>query len=127
MAEPSTRAKWRALRSARVSTLKKCLTAPTLSETPGNNSYLRLPVISSESSADAVETLACLGARFAFPSAKVALTKKYNYCHDCGNPILRTSSTYRGSERRESKRKSVGRAVRVASWSSYAVLSHWKA
>ena len=28
----STRAKWRALRSARVSTLKKCLTAPTLSE-----------------------------------------------------------------------------------------------
>src|ERR1035437_130869 len=32
MAEPSTRAKWRALRSARVSTLKKCLTAPTLSE-----------------------------------------------------------------------------------------------
>src|SRR5258708_22953983 len=34
MAEPSTRAKWRALRSARVSTLKKCLTPPTLSETP---------------------------------------------------------------------------------------------
>src|ERR1017187_10570589 len=34
MAEPSTRAKWRAPRSARVSTLKKCLTAPTLSETP---------------------------------------------------------------------------------------------
>src|SRR6266567_1234624 len=33
MAEPSTRAKWRALRSARSSTLKKCLTPPTLSET----------------------------------------------------------------------------------------------
>jgi len=32
MAEPSTRAKWRALRSARVSTLKKCLTGTTLSE-----------------------------------------------------------------------------------------------
>jgi hypothetical protein len=29
----STRAKWRSLRSARVSTLKKCLTAPALSET----------------------------------------------------------------------------------------------
>src|SRR6266536_4241907 len=33
MAEPSTRAKWRALRSARISTPKKCLTPPTLSET----------------------------------------------------------------------------------------------
>jgi hypothetical protein len=33
MAEPSTRAKWRAFRSARTSTLKKCLTPPTLSET----------------------------------------------------------------------------------------------
>src|ERR1019366_8785319 len=33
MAEPSTRAKWRALRSARSSTFKKCLTAPALSET----------------------------------------------------------------------------------------------
>ena len=33
MAEPSTRAKWRALRSARVSTPKKCLTGATLSET----------------------------------------------------------------------------------------------
>src|SRR5271169_2562179 len=33
MVEPSTRAKWRALRSARSSTLKKGLTAPTLSET----------------------------------------------------------------------------------------------
>src|ERR1039458_91990 len=32
MAEPSTRAKWRALRSARVSTPKKCLTGATLSE-----------------------------------------------------------------------------------------------
>jgi hypothetical protein len=32
MAKPSTRAKWRALRSARSSTLKKCLTAPALSE-----------------------------------------------------------------------------------------------
>jgi hypothetical protein len=39
MAEPSTRAKWRAPRSARVSTLKKCLTAPTLSETPGFDNY----------------------------------------------------------------------------------------
>src|SRR5208282_5732625 len=33
MAEPSTRAKWRAFRSARSSTLKKCLTLPTLLET----------------------------------------------------------------------------------------------
>jgi hypothetical protein len=32
MAEPSTRAKWRALRSARVSTPKKYLTGTTLSE-----------------------------------------------------------------------------------------------
>src|ERR1700730_19223974 len=32
MAEPSTRAKWRALRSARVSTPKKYLTGATLSE-----------------------------------------------------------------------------------------------
>jgi len=32
MAEPSTRAKWRALRSAWSSMLKKCLTAPALSE-----------------------------------------------------------------------------------------------
>src|SRR5258705_4406946 len=32
MAEPSTRAKWRALRSARLSTLKKYLTGTTLSE-----------------------------------------------------------------------------------------------
>src|SRR5882762_6525330 len=32
MAQSSTRAKWRALRSARVSTLKKYLTPPTLSE-----------------------------------------------------------------------------------------------
>src|SRR6266496_778556 len=32
LAEPSTRAKWRALRSARVSTLKKYLTGTTLSE-----------------------------------------------------------------------------------------------
>src|ERR1039457_1151151 len=39
MAEPSTRAKWRAPRSARVSTLKKCLTAPTLSETPDFVNY----------------------------------------------------------------------------------------
>ena len=34
MGTSSTRAKWRALRSARVSTLKKCLTESTLSETP---------------------------------------------------------------------------------------------
>src|SRR5207245_9396117 len=32
MAEPSTRAKWRAPLSARTSTPKKCLTPPTLSE-----------------------------------------------------------------------------------------------
>jgi hypothetical protein len=24
--------------------------------------------------------------------------RKYSYCKDCGNPILRTSSAYRGSE-----------------------------
>src|SRR5260370_42664877 len=40
MAEPSTRAKWRALRSARTSTLKKCLTPPTLSETRQLPSFL---------------------------------------------------------------------------------------
>jgi hypothetical protein len=41
MAEPSTRAKWRALRSARVSALKKYLTGTTLSETRffANNPY----------------------------------------------------------------------------------------
>src|ERR1035438_9589477 len=38
----STRAKWRALRSARSSTLKKCLTAPALSERRFINSYGRL-------------------------------------------------------------------------------------
>src|SRR6266852_1008443 len=44
MAEPSTRAKWRALRSARVRTLTKCLTLPTLSETPDYINYrARLP------------------------------------------------------------------------------------
>jgi hypothetical protein len=41
MAEPSTRAKWRALRSARSSTLKTCLTPPTLSETPVYNNNHR--------------------------------------------------------------------------------------
>src|SRR5436309_15962562 len=41
MAEPSTRAKGRALRSARVSTLKKCLTPPTLSETPVSDSKFK--------------------------------------------------------------------------------------
>src|ERR1700737_3981593 len=38
MGTSSTRAKWRALRSARVTTLKKCLTPPTLSERPVGNS-----------------------------------------------------------------------------------------
>src|SRR6184192_92044 len=41
MAEPSTRAKWRALRSVRTSTPKKCLTPPTLSETPVDFSQQR--------------------------------------------------------------------------------------
>src|SRR5437899_11056132 len=40
MAEPSTRAKWRALRSARVGALKKCLTGTTLSERRCFNNYI---------------------------------------------------------------------------------------
>src|SRR5580693_3132505 len=40
-ATPSTRAKWRSSRSAYSSVLEKCLTPPTLSETPGDELRVR--------------------------------------------------------------------------------------
>ena len=96
-AKASTRAKWRALPSARSSTLKKYLTPPTLSETPVFNSNpadnaLRAPDASAQRGVHVVGT----DIRVAESTAHGQLSSipeepnKFAEAHDDTRPKLKT-------------------------------------
>src|SRR6266853_3105968 len=102
MACVSTRSKWRALRSARASTLKKYLTPPTLSEMPVFNIFE--PLV-QELATRAARRVAVFGTRFVMESAlfgevnEVEIVKsrphEMDYIH---NTYVELARTGEGSE-----------------------------